>query len=84
MEILVNELWEKSFECVLNWCLCVTGLRAAEHPNSHEEADETSLVTTKLVSATPWPTLEQTLPQTSGERTDPAPDTCPHFADDVG
>lgn len=64
--------------------ICVTGFCAAEHPNSHEEADETTLVKTELISAALGQALEQTLPQTSGERTDPAADACPHFTDYAG
>lgn len=62
----------------------VTGFCAAEHPNSHEEADETTLIKTELVPAALGQALEQILPQTSGERTDPAPDTRPHFTDYTG
>lgn len=65
-------------------CVCVTGFCAAEHSNGHEEADEATLVETELVSAALGQALEQTLPQTSGERTDPAPDARPHVTDYAG
>lgn len=64
--------------------VCVTGFCAAEHSNSHEEADETTLIKTKLISAALGQALEQTFPQTSGERTDSAPDTRPRFTDYTG
>lgn len=64
--------------------ICITGFCAAEHSNSHEEADETTFIKTELVSAALGQALEQTLPQTSGERADPAPDARPHFTDYTG
>lgn len=64
--------------------LCVAGFRAAEHPHSHEEADAAPLVPAQLIPAAPGQALEQTLPQTSSERTDPPADTCPHLTDYSG
>ena len=76
--------FRRSFLSMCEIIVCyvrVTGFCAAEYSNSHEEADETTLIKAELISAALGQALEQTLPQTSGERTDPAPDACPHFTD---